>query len=153
MEQLAYGLAGLGIGLGILLVFVLRQRAGASTLESLRTENRLLSEEVEKARALEGDLREELKSSDIERTKTATLNEELRARLEGQVEEQKEAAGQMQERFENLANKILDQKSAKFTEANKVNLKNVLAPLDKDIRNFRKKVEDLHEKESNQHAA
>ena len=44
----------------------------------------------------------------------------------------------MHERFENLANKILDQKSAKFTEANKENLKIVLEPLDKDIRNFRK---------------
>ena len=40
----------------------------------------------------------------------------------------------MQERFENLANKILEQKSAKFTETNKENLKNVLGPLDKDIK-------------------
>ena len=60
---------------------------------------------------------------------------------------------QMQERFENLANKILDQKSAKFTEANKENIKNVLEPLDKDIRTFRKKIEDMHEKDLSQHAS
>ena len=59
----------------------------------------------------------------------------------------------MHEKFENLANKILDQKSAKFTEANKENIKSLLEPLDKDIRNFRKKVEDIHEKDVSQHAS
>ena len=56
-------------------------------------------------------------------------------------------------RFENLANKILEQKSAKFTEANKENIKAVLEPLDKDIQLFRKKVEDIHEKDLSQHAS
>ena len=59
----------------------------------------------------------------------------------------------MHEKFENLANKILEQKSAKFTEANKENIKSLLEPLDKDIRNFRKKVEDIHEKDVSQHAS
>ena len=67
--------------------------------------------------------------------------------------EQEKLTKQMHEKFENLANKILEQKSAKFTEANKENIKSLLEPLDKDIRNFRKKVEDIHEKDVSQHAS
>jgi DNA recombination protein RmuC len=91
--------------------------------------------------------------ADSERVEKATLNEELNKKLESQISEQEKMAKQMQERFENLANKILDQKSAKFTESNKENIKSLLEPLDKDIRNFRKKVEDIHEKDLSQQAS
>ena len=59
----------------------------------------------------------------------------------------------MQEKVENLANRIFEQKSAKFTELNQEKIKTVLQPLDKDIREFRKKVEDLHEKDAHRHVA
>ena len=120
---------------------------------ALATENRLQKEEIQQAEKLESELREQLKLADQEKVQKATLNDELNRRLEEQVKEQEVLQKQMQEKFENLANKILDRKSAKFTEINKENLKNVLQPLDKDIRDFRKKVEDLHEKETSQHAA
>ena len=102
---------------------------------------------------MENSLREELRQSDAERIEKATLNDELNKKLESQVTEQEKLTKQMHEKFENLANKILDQKSAKFTEANKENIKSLLEPLDKDIRNFRKKVEDIHEKDVSQHAS
>jgi DNA recombination protein RmuC len=41
--------------------------------------------------------------------------------------------------FENLANKILDEKSNKFTEQNKENMKNILSPLQDKIQLFEKK--------------
>ncbi|MEM6540604.1 MAG: DNA recombination protein RmuC, partial [Bacteroidota bacterium] len=48
--------------------------------------------------------------------------------------EQKEEVAQLQEKFtkefENLANKILEEKSEKFTRQNKVNIENILTPLD-----------------------
>ena len=59
----------------------------------------------------------------------------------------------MYESFENIANKILDKKSSKFTQKNKENLELLLEPLDKDIRNFRKKIEEMHEKDISQHAS
>jgi DNA recombination protein RmuC len=59
----------------------------------------------------------------------------------------------MHEKFENLANRIFEQKTKKFSELNQEKLKTVLQPLDKDIREFRKKVEELHEKDSHQHIA
>ncbi|NKI32632.1 DNA recombination protein RmuC [Croceivirga thetidis] len=60
--------------------------------------------------------------------------------------EQKEEVEKLQEKFtkefENLANKILDEKSEKFTKQNKVNIENILTPLDKKIKEFEKKVEE-----------
>ena len=150
---MVYGLAGMAIGIGFLLVFIVRQRRQQGGIDSLSTENRLLKEEIKRGGVLEKELRESLRQAEIDRAEMTTLNEELNKRLEHQLEEQESLAKQMQERFENLANKILEQKSAKFTETNKENLKNVLGPLDKDIRAFRKKVEDIHEKDLSQQAS
>ena len=153
MDVLVYGLAGLAIGLGALVAYILKQRGSNEASESLAAENRLLKEEIQRAQQVENSLREELRQSDAERIEKATLNDELNKKLESQVAEQEKLTKQMHEKFENLANKILDQKSAKFTEANKENIKSLLEPLDKDIRNFRKKVEDIHEKDVSQHAS
>jgi len=46
--------------------------------------------------------------------------------------------------FENLANKILEEKSSKFSEQNKENLKNILSPLQEKIQLFEKRVDDTH---------
>ena len=143
----------MAIGIGVLLLFIVRQRRQQGGIDSLSTENRLLKEEIKRGGVLEKELRESLRQAEIDRAEMTTLNEELNKRLEHQLEEQESLAKQMQERFENLANKILEQKSAKFTETNKENLKNVLEPLDKDIRAFRKKVEDIHEKDLSQQAS
>jgi DNA recombination protein RmuC len=57
--------------------------------------------------------------------------------------EQKQEVEQLQEKFtkefENLANKILEEKTTKFTEQNKENLKNILSPLQDKIQLFEKK--------------
>ena len=153
VDVIAYSLAGLVVGLGALVAYILKQRGTTSVRNSLEAENRLLKEDMERAKQVEYSLREELRQSDAERVEKATLNEELNKKLESQMAEQEKNAKQMQERFENLANKILDQKSAKFTESNKENIKSLLEPLDKDIRNFRKKVEDIHEKDLSQQAS
>lgn len=70
---------------------------------------------------------------------------------------QKEEVNQLQEKFtkefENLANKILEEKTNKFTEQNKENLKNILSPLQDKIQLFEKKVEDTHKESIDYHAA
>lgn len=71
--------------------------------------------------------------------------------------EQKQEVEQLQEKFtkefENLANKILEEKTTKFTEQNKEHLKNILAPLQEKITHFEKKVEDTHKESIDYHAA
>ena len=71
--------------------------------------------------------------------------------------EQKQEVNELQEKFtkefENLANKILEEKTQKFTEQNKENLKNILLPLQDKIQHFEKKVEDTHKESIDYHAA
>lgn len=71
--------------------------------------------------------------------------------------EQKQEVEQLQEKFtkefENLANKILEEKTTKFTEQNKEHLKNILSPLQEKITHFEKKVEDTHKESIDYHAA
>jgi len=72
-------------------------------------------------------------------------------------DEQKDEVTQLQEKFtkefENLANKILDEKANKFTELNRENIKNILNPLQEKIQHFEKKVEDTHKESIGQHAS
>lgn len=71
--------------------------------------------------------------------------------------EQKDEVEKLQEKFtkefENLANKILEEKSAKFTEQNNVNMKNILLPLQDKIQGFEQKVEQTHKESIDYHAA
>ncbi|MEY2702680.1 MAG: hypothetical protein RLY43_1316, partial [Bacteroidota bacterium] len=73
------------------------------------------------------------------------------------TKEQKQELNELQEKFtkefENLANKILEEKTSKFTEQNKENLKNILSPLQEKIQHFEKKVEDTHKESIDYHAA
>lgn len=71
--------------------------------------------------------------------------------------EQKNEVADLQEKFttefENLANKILEEKSLKFTEQNKVNIASILSPLQEKILHFEKKVDDTHKQSIDYHAA
>ncbi|MCL5247391.1 DNA recombination protein RmuC [Cellulophaga sp. 20_2_10] len=111
-------------------------------------ENKLLSLEDEK-----NSLREdkELLGNRITRYQADLENLELKNT------EQKQEVEQLQEKFtkefENLANKILDEKSTKFTEQNQVNIKNILHPLQEKILLFEKKVEESQKENISIHSA
>ncbi|MFD0862380.1 DNA recombination protein RmuC [Sungkyunkwania multivorans] len=72
-------------------------------------------------------------------------------------EEHKEEVAKLQEKFNKdfqiLASKILEEKSSKFTEQNKENIKNILTPLQEKIQLFEKKVEQTHKESIDYHAA
>ncbi|MGB5314746.1 MAG: DNA recombination protein RmuC [Robiginitalea sp.] len=55
--------------------------------------------------------------------------------------------------FENLANKILDENSTKFTEQNQKNIRNILTPLHDKIQLFEKKVEETRKENYGIHQA
>ncbi|MBK7109658.1 MAG: DNA recombination protein RmuC [Bacteroidetes bacterium] len=65
------------------------------------------------------------------------------------LKEEMESIGKkFSDQFEVLANKILEEKSEKFTKANSDNLKLLLDPLGLDIKNFKQKVEEVYINES-----
>lgn len=79
------------------------------------------------------------------------------ANLQQKNKEHKEEVEHLQEKFtkefENLANKILDEKSSKFTKQNKENLEHILNPLKEKIKTFEDKVEKTHKESIDYHAA
>lgn len=78
--------------------------------------------------------REKVLALERELAKTEADNTNLQRRF---VEEGK----LMETRFENLANKILEEKSKKFTDQNKSNINDLLSPLRERITSFEQKVE------------
>lgn len=68
------------------------------------------------------------------------------------IELQKENMNELQKKFntefENIANKILEQKTEKFTLQNKTQLEEILKPLGENIHSFKQKVEEVYDKES-----
>ena len=63
------------------------------------------------------------------------------------------ARDQLKTEFLNLANQILEEKSRVFSQENKESLLNILTPLRDDLAGFKKKVEDVYDKESQGRAA
>jgi len=98
-------------------------------------------------------IRTEKESLAIQLSKKETDFENLWERNKEQKEEVEKLQEKFTKEFENLANKILEEKTNKFTEQNKENLKNILTPLQDKIQLFEKKVEDTHKESIDYHAA
>jgi len=91
----------------------------------------------------------------IEKQTLFAKNAELSAKNEGlqkSLDTQKEEIIKIQEdsklQFENLANKILEEKTEKFTALNQNNLKNILEPFQEKIADLKNKVNEAYEKEN-----
>ncbi len=80
----------------------------------------------------------------LEKAKVEYLN--LQEKLNTQKAELDEIQKKFTTEFENIANKILEKNSEKFTAANQKNLGDVLNPLKEKINLFEKKVEDTYQK-------
>ena len=119
----------------------------------LEERNNLLKEENDK-------IENELTS---EREKVLKLNSDISSlkadydNLKEKLAEQKGEIEELQEKFikefENLANKILEEKSSKFTEQNKANLDQILKPLSEKIKDFENKVEETNKESIDRNAA
>lgn len=91
----------------------------------------------------------------LEKQTLFAKNSELSAKNEGlqqSLDTQKEEIVKIQQdsklQFENLANKILEEKTEKFTALNQNNLKNILEPFQEKIADLKNKVNEAYEKEN-----
>lgn len=112
--------------------------------------NRQINELKETVSKIENEretIRREKEFLNAELTRKNTEFENLQYKNNEQKEEVEKLQEKFTKEFENLANKILDEKSSKFTEQNKENIKNILNPLQEKIKTFEEKV-DLTQKES-----
>lgn len=69
-----------------------------------------------------------------------TINQHLTAKLGEQKQEVEAIQEKLAVQFRNLANDLLEEKSKKFTDQNKVNLEGLLKPLGERIQEFEKQV-------------
>ncbi|GAA4277998.1 DNA recombination protein RmuC [Aquimarina mytili] len=99
------------------------------------------------------EIRREKDFLNTELTRRNTEYENLLLKNQEQKDEVEKLQEKFTKEFENLANKILDEKSNKFTEQNKENIKNILTPLQEKIITFEKKVDQTHKESIDYHAA
>jgi len=74
----------------------------------------------------------------------SAVKEALKEKLLEQKKELEDLAKKLNVDFEIIANRILDNKTEKFTELNKKNLDAILEPLGKNIEEFKKTVKDTY---------
>ncbi|MEL5901396.1 DNA recombination protein RmuC [Elizabethkingia anophelis] len=78
----------------------------------------------------------------------SAINESLQKSLETQKEEITKIQEEAKLQFENLANKILEEKTEKFTTLNQNSLKTILEPFQDKITELKNRVNEAYEKEN-----
>ena len=121
--------------------------------EQFLSDKNTFEKQLELSNIEKENIRNEKDSLAIQLTKKEVDFENLWERNKEQRDEVEKLQEKFTKEFENLANKILDEKSNKFTEQNKENLKSILSPLQDKIQLFEKKVEDTHKESIDYHAA
>lgn len=124
----------------------LKRRSNLSTLEEREKQLRINLEGLDERLQAEKETTRLLREENSSFAQQITRFQADMENLQQKNTEQKEEVTKLQEKFtkefENLANKILDEKSLKFTEQNQKNIKSILNPLQEKIQLFEKKVED-----------
>lgn len=135
----------------------LKRKSVQSTLEERERQIGKSREELEVRLSAEKQTAEGLRTENTKLAQQLSRNEADLEYLRQKLEHQKEEVADLQEKFtkefENLANKILDEKSQKFTEQNQKNIKHILTPLQEKIQLFEKKVEDSQKENISIHSA
>ena len=150
----------LGLLIGFFIGKLLTKSSCGNIISALETRNKLLLEEKDSNEDNINNLNEDIKNLNDEKhrldirvnqqiSEIKNLNEKLTSYKKDVEGLQKT----FKEEFKNLANDILEEKSSKFTQQNKENLKTILDPLQEKIKIFEKKVEDTNEQNIRRSAA
>jgi DNA recombination protein RmuC len=134
-----------------------REQQLRQNINSLEEQLFKAKEDTTEIRALSEEAKTELRNEKELLGNQITRYQADLENLQQKNTEQKQEVEKLQEKFtkefENLANKILDEKSSKFTEQNKENIKNILTPLQERILLFEKKVDDSQKESVGMHSA
>ena len=134
--------------------FSIQKAQNISTIENnLQNENRLnnqvnsLTNKLEERNQEISSLKESIAQNNAE---TLALKNNLEEKLQYQLAEIENLNKKFSTEFENVANRIFESKTQKFTELNNENLRGILDPLGKNIDEFKKQVSDSYKNESNE---
>jgi DNA recombination protein RmuC len=131
------------LGGGAAVWFALSARSRAEQ-KSLADANTRLQADLTSARAEAGQLNSRVTqlTGDLATANANLVHSEKRQQEVAQQIEQMQANNRTE--FENIANRVLDDKTAKFTTQNQTNLTQLLDPLRQQIGEFKEKVEAVH---------
>ena len=107
-----------------------------------------LRENIEQQELLYQRQQKTIETDKINIAELNTLLEEERKLAQEKMMLLEKAEKNMTLAFENLSNRIMEEKSKKFTEQNKLNLGETLNPLREQLGEFKKKIEDVYDKET-----
>ncbi|MEO6148609.1 MAG: DNA recombination protein RmuC, partial [Mucilaginibacter sp.] len=110
--------------------------------------DRLLQDERIRYDAERTDLNQKLLT---EQNRMAKAEEQFKAQRERLADQEKsiqEIQAKFQLEFQNVANKLLDEKSQKFVETNRANLDVLLNPLKENLKAFEEKVDKVYNMEA-----
>ena len=163
MTSLLFGII-LGAVLGaVLLYFILKSsNVSRQSFEELHHQYIRLNSDLENSHlkttelvSLNSNLNEEIKKLQEEKQDLISIKYQLSAQNENLhilLSNQKEEISKMQDlakiEFQNLAQKILEEKTEKFTALNQSQLKNILEPLGENLEIFKKRVNEVYENEA-----
>jgi len=120
-----------------------------------RVEERSRLLELDKS-SLQSDLKTEREKSEKLTSENSSLKSNYN-NLEQKLAEQKAEVEELQQKFtkefENLANKIFEEKTTKFSEQSRANLSEILNPLKEKIGEFQSKVEETNKESIDRFAA
>jgi DNA recombination protein RmuC len=120
---------------------------------SFQSENNLLKADLSNVKNENKILQDEILNLSKKLTAQSSDNENLQQRLIEHKAEITTLNERFTKEFENLANRIFDDKSQKFTEQNKTNIGELLNPLGEKIKDFEKKVNDVYVTEGKERAS
>lgn len=133
----------IGLSIVFIVLVALQYRGSQKQIETLRGDNEALKQENDKLRDAQLNQVKEI----------ADLGAQMRSKEEV-LETQKNDLMEMRERlnkdFQVLANQILEEKTHRFTDINKLNMESILKPLGEKLAEFKSKVEETYDKESKQ---
>lgn len=122
-------------------------------ISRLEEQNRYLTQQVGQREAELNEEREKKMTISTQLAEVKANHDNVQQRLAEQKNELQLLQEKFTKEFENLANKILEEKSQKFTEQNKINIDQILKPLGEKIKDFEKKVQDNYDAENKEKAS
>ncbi|MCA0931608.1 DNA recombination protein RmuC [Lutimonas saemankumensis] len=150
-DFMLYIILAIVLVLAVVITYIISKLKFEKTTAALESRMTLMENEKEEKETELTDLQQQLEISRRENQQVQMELVKKNAALENageKMEAQQEDIAKLQEKFskdfEILANKILEEKSNKFTQRNKENMEQILNPLQEKIKTFEKKVEDTH---------
>jgi DNA recombination protein RmuC len=148
----------------VIIGFVIGKLLTKNSLDKITTElnlkNKLLLQEKDNNTNIINELNKNIKilndekhQLDIQVNQRNSEINNLKEKLTNYKEDIEKLQDKFAKDFEILANKILEEKSTKFTQQNKENLKTILDPLQQKIKTFEEKVEKTQKESIGMHSA